>query len=110
MSQPAWIHRIQLGDVLRAGSGLLRVVRAVTHSPIDYGGNPHIRTMVTFSIRHCSWTRRCYTCYTGNDLVQMGYRPTRARVKLRKSIDRAIRADFGADNPKLTCCDVEGVA
>jgi hypothetical protein len=110
---PAWVSRIRKGDVLRSGSGVLRVVREVSHSEIRYSGPPHIRTSVYFAIKRCSWTRRCYTVYTGNDLIQMGYRPVRARVTLRKSIDRAIERDIqrpGYHKPKLTCCDVEGVA
>lgn len=114
MSQPAWIHRIQRGDILRSGSGVLRIVRYVSHSWIASGVSvPHFRTNVAFTIRHCSWTHRCYTILTGNDLVQMGYQPTRGRVKLRKRIDRQIDWEISS-NPspaeiKLTCCDVEGI-
>lgn len=113
----SWIGRIQKGDVLRSRSGMLRVVREVSHHEVRYSGPPHIRTSVVFAIKHCSWTRRPYTVYTGNDLVQMGYRPTSARVSLRKKIDRAIARVYGATpnwsarKPyEITCCDVEDVA
>lgn len=113
----SWIARIQKGDVLRSRTGLLRVVREVSHAEVCYSGPPHIRTSVVFAIKHCSWTRRPYTVYTGNDLARMGYRPTRARVSLRKRIDLAImrvyaaKPKWGAKKPyEITCCDVEGIA
>lgn len=115
MSQPAWIHRIKRGDILRSGSGLLRVVRSVSHSliPVGCGGTrkPHFRTTVIFTIQHCSWTGRCYTVYTGNDLVQIGYRPTRGRIRLNRKIDRRIEQEFREHPrvPGLSCCDVEGI-
>lgn len=65
-----WIPKIKKGDVLRSGTGILRVVRDVHHAHVG----DHVRVSVTFTIRRCSWTQRCYTVYTGNDLVQMGYR------------------------------------
>ena len=112
-----WIARIRKGDVLRSGSGVLRVVRNVSHSEVRWSGPPHIRTSVVFAIKHCSWTKRPYTVYTGNNLVQMGYQPTRARVTLQKRIDRAIMRVYGAapnwshKKPyEVTCCDVEGIA
>lgn len=109
MNNPAhaWIARIKKGDVLRSRKGVLRVVREVSHHHIPFHG---IRTCVTFTIRHCSWTGRCYTVLGGNDLVQMGYRPTRAKVSLRRRIDRAIEAEFGKHRPELTCCDVDGIS
>lgn len=109
-----WINHIEAGDVVKSGNGLLRVVRHVCHSVVTSGGTrPHIRTTVVFAIKHCSWTHRCYTIYTGNDLVQMRYRPTRAKVSLRKRIDRAIAEEFrrpgNIKRARLTCCDVESV-
>lgn len=101
-----WILGLQVGDVVRSGNGALRVVRAIKHCRSGYKTT---RTSVTFSIRRCSWTHRCYTVLTCSDLLTLGYRPTRAKVKLRKRIDRAIENDFHADKPVLTCCDVSGV-
>lgn len=110
MTGHPWIRRIKVGDVLRSPKGALRVVRAVQHSNIPFYG---IRTSVTFTIMRCSWTTRCYTIYTGNDLVQMGYSPTRGKVPLRKRIDKAIAEEFqrpgGIAAVKLHCCDVLGV-
>lgn len=117
MPDNSWIARIKVGDVLKSGTGVLRVVRAVSHHKIKYSGPEHIRTNVTFAILTCSWTGRPYTVYTGNDLVQMGYRPTRAKVKLNKKIDRAIMRVFNAPpdyskkkHYEVTCCDVRGIA
>jgi hypothetical protein len=86
-----WIERIKLGDVLKSRSGDLRVVRWVRHSPIPYYG---IRTSVIFAIRRTSWTTPAYTVYTGNDLVQMGYRPTRAKHPLTARIDKRLLKSF----------------
>ncbi len=130
--QPAWIGRIKVGDVLKSGSGLLRVVREVHHYTVTKGGrDPHLRSYVTFTIRCCSWTGRCTTTLITSDLVTLGYRPTRAKVKLNKKIDRAIRRELTGrtiilngephrvpvlPDPRLkkryrvTCCDVEGIA
>jgi hypothetical protein len=103
----SWVKRIRKGDVLRAGSGVLRIVRAVQHTGLSIP-----KTSVTFAIRHCSWTHACYTVYTGNDLRQMGYSPVRASFKLTGKLDRMIEQDFGKPGyeRKLTCCDVIGVA
>lgn len=114
----AWIHKIQRGDVLRWPSGRLRVVRDVHHYD-----TPRSRVCsVTFAIQHCSWTHRPTTTYTSNDLRQMGVRPTKARVSLRKRIDRAIQREIAGDpsgprkgsprigsDRELFCCDVIGV-
>ena len=35
---PDWIHRIKKGDVLRSGSGRLRVVRDVSHNLVENHG------------------------------------------------------------------------
>jgi len=106
----AWISKIKKGDVLRSGTGMLRIVRRVSHSFIKYYG---IRTSVTFTIQACSWTGRPYTVLTGNDLVQMGYIPMRGRFALKTKFDRTLERDFSADTAadcELTCCDVKGVA
>jgi len=107
----AWIKRIRKGDVLESRSGRLRIVRSVSHSVIP---GYDIRTTVIFTIMRCSWTTRCYTVYTGNDLVQMGYRPVKARVRLVKPFDKKIEAEFNrkgnASECVLRCCDVEGIA
>lgn len=119
-----WIARIKKGDVLKAPSGLLRVVRDVSHHHVSGYG---IRTCVVFAIRHCSWTHRPTTVLTGNDLVQMGYRPTKGRVSLRKKIDKLIERDYSGrivalrggeigcypligSAREIDCCDVRGIA
>lgn len=102
----SWIFKIKKGDVLRSGSGDLRVVRAVKI------GKCHGKYYVTLAIRHCSWTRRCYTVLSGCDLLSRGFRPTRAKVALKNRIDKAINTELQRNphEPRgLTCCDVEGV-
>ncbi len=104
----AWIKRIQKGDILEARSGTLRIVRSVRHN-----GPSLPKTSVTFTIRHCSWTGRCYTVVNGNDLRQMRFRPVSARMPLRTKLDKLIEAEFGrppGDGRMLDCCDVRGIA
>ncbi len=106
----AWISRIKKGDVLRSGSGMLRIVRRVSHSHNKYYGT---RTSVTFTIQSCSWTGRPYTVYNGNDLVQMGYAPVAGRFALRTKFDKTLERDFSAKDSReceFSCCDVRGVA
>lgn len=103
----AWIKTLQVGDVLRAPSGVLRIVRSVQHSGPSLG-----KTSVCFLIRHCSWTGRCYTVLTGCDLATIGYVKTGARAKLNHGFDRAVEHDMGGihwRDAKLTCCAVRGI-
>ena len=106
-----WISRLKKGDVLRSRSGMLRVVRHVSHNKIPGYG---IRTTLIFSIQRNSWTTRPYTVYTGNDLVQMGYVKTRARRALRSKFDRTLESDFDRRGSAAECSlhswDVLGVA
>ena len=108
MVNVAWIKQIRKGDVVESKTKSLRIVRAVQHSGPSLG-----KTSVTFAIQHCSWTGRCYTVYTGSDLRTMGYRPVRARFRLRTDFDVAIEREFGrppGQKRTLGCCDVLGVA
>lgn len=105
-----WIPRIKKGDVLRSRTGMLRIVRKVSHSHIPHYG---IRTSVTFTIQRCSWTTRPYTIYNGNDLRQMGYTPLRGRFHLKTKFDKTLERDFSAKDAKecvFDCCDVRGIA
>jgi hypothetical protein len=102
-----WIKHIRKGDVLRSPSGKLRIVRQVNHN-----GPSISKTYVTFLIQHCSWTGRCYTVYTGNDLRQMEYMPVRARMKLNTKFDKLIEREFWriyARDAVIDCCDVRGL-
>lgn len=97
-----WIRAIRKGDVLAAGNSL-RVVRAVHHS------GSH--TYVTFTIRRCSWTTRCYTVLTEHDLKSRGFRNTGRRMRLGGELDYEIEQNFNLRmrDTTLHCCDVEGV-
>jgi len=101
----SWIFHIKKGDILEAPNGLLRIVRRVSHGR---------RTTVWFSIRRCSWTTRCYTLYGGNDLKQMGYKPTGKNWPLDSEFDRRVEEEFdrtgNASNCTFHCCDIMGVA
>ena len=115
-----WIKALRNGDVVKTPNGTLRVCRDVRHSGPSLG-----KTNVTFTILHCSWTGRCYTSMTGNDLKQFGYKPTKARVRLNRKFDKALdyeirgRVEICLGKPmycpplpqyvKLHCCDVKGI-
>lgn len=102
-----WIKQIQKGDVLRAPSGKLRIVRRVTHY-----GQSLSRTSIVFLISRPSWTGRCYTVIRGNDLKNKGYQPTKAKAKLGKDFDNIVEyeLDRSAHQPKkLGARDVMGI-
>jgi hypothetical protein len=107
LPRPAWMRHVQVGDVLRKGSGPFRVVREVARRR-----DGRLRS-VTFAIRRCSWTHRCYTVYNESDLRVLGYRRVRVKRRaLRARIDKAIYRAIHepSDRRSMTCCDVEGVA
>ena len=102
-----WTHYVRAGDILKAPNGLLRVVRKCSYS------KRHPRAMVCFTIRHCSWTGRCYTSYDTGELKRMGYRPVKARYRLRSQLDWEIAENLKYKNrfdQTLHCCDVRGIA
>lgn len=101
----------EVGQIFRAPSGLLRVVRHVNLSPKwrKYPG----RIAVYFVIKHCSWTHRCYTIYTLQDLRRMGYVLTRKWLKNLGKLHRKIEQECAmkvAMPPIITCCDVENIS
>ncbi len=104
----AWLSRVQVGDILRSRSGLNRVVRKISR----HKG----RTILTFVIKHCSWTGRCYTTYFPSDVKHAGLRPTGKRLKLKGKMDKRIaeairRADLSHLNGRVpNCCTVEGIS
>lgn len=104
---PTWIRNIQVGDVLKSGSGRLRIVRRV--SP----GTLPTHFIVAFLIQRCSWTHRCYTIYNAADLKTLHYTPTGRRLKLKTDFDLIVAEEFElsrkAKSPVLTCCDVIGI-
>jgi hypothetical protein len=95
------MKRVVVGSVLAEGSGAWRVVRAVSRYPNGdlYG--------VTFAIRHCSWTGRCYTVCHYSDLKQRGFRllkvkPRRLRSEFDRKIATAIHGNEYRGNYTLT--------
>jgi hypothetical protein len=100
----SWIHKLQKGDIVKSGTGRMRVVRNVTHGK---------RTVVSFAIAHCSWTGRAYTVLTESDLRTLGYRPTGIRYGLRTQLDKKREFEIchrGSGAPEITCCDVKDIA
>jgi hypothetical protein len=101
----------KVGDIYRAPNGVLRVVRHVSICQNERSVVNERKTWVFFTIRHCSWTRRCYTLYSIAELKSLGYRLTGKRVlrwadKYQERVDRVIQNS----SQELTCCDVEGIA
>lgn len=99
-----WRDTIRMGDVLRIGEdGAFRVVRYC-----NYKQN-NILTSVSFIIRHCSWTGRCYTYLTRSDLKT--YSKAGFRVRLDQEFDAKMAAEMtNHDQYTFSCCDVRGIA
>lgn len=97
-----WAKGLQVGDILRSPSGLLRVVRSVRFKGTGNGS-------VTLVIQHCSWTRRCYTVQTFSDLRLSGYVRTGFRYKFTKPWDAKIAHAIESSERTLSCCDVHGL-
>lgn len=108
------LRSLRPGDVIR-WNGTLRVVRTVKWSDKRCRGrrrDARPSGIFTFVILHCSWTGRCYTCYTSSDLAQKPLELI-ARNFHSKSIalDQAILTNIqnGTERPTLSCCDVHGI-
>mgnify|MGYP001583104671 CR=1 FL=1 len=104
----SWVKSIKAGDVLESATGSLRIVRQVTWCREKRGEG---RLSASFIIKHCSWTKRCYTTMTDSDLFTLGYRPIRVHIELDTDFDEKILQEI--DNhgrPNISCCDVEGIA
>lgn len=105
-TQPPWMARVKVGDVLKERSGRLRVVREVVWRRNGWLWG------LTFTIAHCSWTGRCYTVIDWSALKSRGFRPTGKQIRLTKPFDRKILAAIqqpAKERKILKCCDVEGV-
>lgn len=106
--QPDWMLRLKVVDLLVKGNGKPRAVRSLYRYPNgDLAG-------ITFAIRACSWTGRCYTAISYNDLKQTGYVPyingnTKVRMKLNSDMDKKIAGCIrNGEDRSLGCCDVKG--
>ena len=99
-----WIG-IQPGEVVKWPSGVFRVVRKVSNS---IHGNPR-GVWCYFSIRHCSWTGRCYTLYNVGQLAYMRCVRTGVKVKFKHRLDFKVNRVIEAGTRELKCCDVRTV-
>jgi len=102
--QPEWMRNIREGDVLVSRTGFRRIVRRAVHFR---SGDLY---MVWMTIQRCSWTGRCYTVKTYNDLIFEGFTPAGYALTLTKDLDKRIADEFHKLDKGLTCCDVEGIA
>lgn len=102
-----WLDKIQEGDILLEQGRSERVVRNA-----HYGKNGKLYS-VTFTIKHCSWTGRCYTVLIRADLKTRRFAPTGKKYKAKTELDTKIKEEVNNSyNPpeiKLHCCDVKGV-
>lgn len=98
----AEISSLVVGALIESPGRTVRVVRAVHH----YAGG---RAFAFCAIRHCSWTRRCYTLLDRPILREYRLLSNKPRA-LRGALDRRIGAAIHSrDRGAMTCCDVEGV-
>jgi hypothetical protein len=106
-----WMDKIQVGSILKTRSGDLRVVRDVKHRTHTRGAWKGAKGVTVYlAIRRCSWTRRCYTVLSDNDLTQQGFSYVGARLKLKTEADYKIATAIESrDRDFLSCCDVRGV-
>lgn len=103
--QKPWMRTIRIGDVLEDCNGTQRVVRSVSRYK-----DGDLRS-VTFTIRGCSWTGRCYTVLTFTDLNYRGFRPTGVRRRMGSALDWKIHQEIRRNGrPRMGCCDVRGIA
>lgn len=103
--QLPWMAVVKVGDVLRSGSGTLRVVRYVSRFK-----DGELRT-IGFAIRRCSWTHRPYTLYGYTDLKANGFTRIGANYSLSTELDKKIAAAIADHNDRsLNCCAVRGCA
>ena len=108
---PRWLNKVRVGDVLRDKNGSLRVVRSVCKQRSKSSPNFGLVRGISFAIKHCSWTGRCYTAINFTDVVARGFSPTGVNVPLNTALDKKIERDLRYENrfkQKTTCCDVEG--
>lgn len=110
LTAESWAQEIQVGDILEAKSGLLRVVRYVSRK---HGGSPR-KLWVAFAIQHCSWTRKPYTYYNVGELFLLGYRPLGLKSNLASEFDFNLLSDIEGRHPdtkqcNFRCCDVIGI-
>lgn len=110
----ALLYALKPNDVIRL-NGTLRVVRTVKWRNERKRGrrrDARPRGIFTFVILHCSWTGRCYTCYTSSDLAQ---KPIELIARNFRSKNAALEQQIlhnihhALDHPTLSCCDVHGI-
>jgi hypothetical protein len=95
---------VRVGDVLESDTGLMRVVRKVSRYK-----DGDLRS-VSFTVKRCSWTQRCYTLLDYTSLRLNGYKPV-ARVRMGSTLDWKIFKEIGSRRaPELSCCAVKEVA
>jgi len=82
----------------------LRTVRSISRYPTGE------LSCVTFAIRRCSWTKRCYTVMNYHDLAYQGYSWVQGvRAKMTTELDQKVNAAIRDKEIKLSCSVARGV-
>ncbi len=105
------LDKLQPGHLIFSRAGTVRVVRKVTRWEARSG--PFRGRVVTYyadcTIRHCSWTHRCYTCLHRSELKR-NYELVDVIVPLDSELDRRIDEEIRNHGPRtMSCCDVKGI-
>lgn len=103
------LMQTRVGDVLRAPNGVLRIARHIAPCKNLRSYVPERRTWIFFTIRRCSWTKRCYTLYSVAKLMEMGYVNTGINVRIKNRKDQSITKCIERGGTEFRCCDVHGV-
>jgi hypothetical protein len=113
-TESRWLA-IKEGDVVKAPSGMLRVVRSVSRAKNNRQCEMR-KVHVTFTIQRCSWTRRPYTIYNLGELHDLGYKLTDLTWPLKTEFDRLFAEEYKATRRDsrcrgaIPCCAVKGIA
>ena len=99
---PKWPDILE-GEILKAPSGKLRIARVVHYK--------NQRVYVYFTIARPSWTTRCYTLYTTNELFYLGYRRTGKHVHYfdERDMEIADEMETSYSPPRIHARDVQGL-
>lgn len=97
------LRSIRVGDTISI-NGSIRVVRGV------HRNSRHTRICFTFSILHCSWTKKPYTVMNWIGLYHKDVQILRRGGKvLGSELEKKLMKAVWGQEKELHCCDVIGV-
>jgi hypothetical protein len=105
------LARVRQGDVLKWPSGTMRVVRVLHDHGVTNRYEDPRKVFCYFTIKHCSWTHRCYTLYNLGELHGMGVRNTGMNIKFKTRFDeRLVEEMENSGQRTIKCCAVRGMS